>query len=183
MKREQARAEVALLYETWYPSLLSYAHRRMGDLAQAEDAVQDAFMELYKALRRGCDVANARAWTLTVMRRQVSKRIRDNSRVVSIADASERVSEMAAGGPDALSRIEVDEIARKFSVLTPREEEVLLLRLQALKYREIAKQLGIGGTSVNTLLARALQKLRRAVDTGERRGSVSSHVGTRGHDA
>ena len=32
-----------------------------------------------------------------------------------------------------------------------------------MKYREIADHLGIGMTSVNTLLARALQKLHKAV--------------------
>ncbi len=48
------------------------------------------------------------------------------------------------------------------SVLSPREEEVLLLRLETLKYREIAEQLGISINSVNTLLARALRKLQEA---------------------
>ena len=42
------------------------------------------------------------------------------------------------------------------------EEEVLLLRLETLKYREIAEQLGISINSVNTLLARALRKLQEA---------------------
>ena len=49
------------------------------------------------------------------------------------------------------------------SVLSPREEEVLLLRLEALKYREIADQLGISMNSVNALLARALRKLQEAM--------------------
>lgn len=53
------------------------------------------------------------------------------------------------------------DIRRLLSVLTPREEEVLLLRLEALKYREIADQLGISVNSVNTLLARALRKLQQ----------------------
>jgi len=35
------------------------------------------------------------------------------------------------------------DIRSLLSVLSPREEEVLLLRLEALKYREIAEQLGI----------------------------------------
>ena len=47
-------------------------------------------------------------------------------------------------------------------VLTVREEEVVLLRLQSLKYREIASQLGISDKSVCTLLARALKKLQAA---------------------
>src|SRR6185312_7297835 len=47
-------------------------------------------------------------------------------------------------------------------LLSAREEEVLLLRLQSLKYREIAERLGIGSKSVCTLLARALKKLQIA---------------------
>ena len=54
------------------------------------------------------------------------------------------------------------DVRNLLSVLSPREEEVLLLRLEALKYREIAEQLGIGINSVNTLLARALRKLQEA---------------------
>jgi transposase len=55
------------------------------------------------------------------------------------------------------------EIRGLLSVLSPREEEVLLLRLEALKYREIADHLGISMNSVNALLARALRKLQTAM--------------------
>ena len=48
-------------------------------------------------------------------------------------------------------------------LLSPREQEPLLLRLEAMKYREIADRLGISVNSVNSLLARALQKLQKAV--------------------
>ena len=47
------------------------------------------------------------------------------------------------------------------SVLSERETEVLSLRLAELKYREIAAELGISSSSVNTLLCRALRKLQR----------------------
>ena len=61
------------------------------------------------------------------------------------------------------SLFEFVDIRTLLSVLTPREEEVLLLRLDAMKYREIADQLGISMNSVNTLLARALRKLQEAM--------------------
>ena len=67
------------------------------------------------------------------------------------------------------------DIRNLLSVLSPREEEVLLLRLEALKYREIAEQLGIGMNSVNTLLARALRKLQHAMGQKAEEGSVNSH--------
>ncbi len=62
------------------------------------------------------------------------------------------------------------------SVLTEREKEVVLLRLQSLKYREIAKQLGNSEKSVATLLARAVAKLRK-LGLENSKGSVSEkHV-------
>jgi RNA polymerase sigma factor (sigma-70 family) len=74
------------------------------------------------------------------------------------------------------------EIRSLLSVLSPREEEVLLLRLEALKYREIADQLGISINSVNTLLARALRKLQAAVSqmtNQERENENANHPVTR----
>ena len=55
-----------------------------------------------------------------------------------------------------------DVATKLFSVLTRREEEVILLRMQAMKYREIGVLLRISPNSVNTLLARALRKLQLA---------------------
>jgi RNA polymerase sigma factor (sigma-70 family) len=66
-------------------------------------------------------------------------------------------------GESATEMSKLVEIRGLLSVLSPREEEVLLLRLEALKYREIAEHLGISMNSVNTLLARALRKLQTAM--------------------
>jgi RNA polymerase sigma factor (sigma-70 family) len=66
-------------------------------------------------------------------------------------------------------------IADYLRVLSRREEEVLLLRLEAMKYREIADQLGISMNSVNTILARALQKLKKVAAQHEPKVSVDLH--------
>jgi RNA polymerase sigma factor (sigma-70 family) len=70
----------------------------------------------------------------------------------------------------------IADIRNLLSVLSPREEEVLLLRLEALKYREIAEQLGISMNSVNTLLARALRKLQEATKRPANRERAKGHV-------
>jgi DNA-directed RNA polymerase specialized sigma24 family protein len=62
------------------------------------------------------------------------------------------------------------------SVLTSREQEVVLLRMQSLKYREIARLLGISRNSVNTLLARALRKLQAAVGKWSAGAGEQSYV-------
>ena len=52
---------------------------------------------------------------------------------------------------------------------------MLLLRLESIKYREVADQLGISMNSVNTLLARALRKLQQAMARKTVEGSVKGH--------
>jgi RNA polymerase sigma factor (sigma-70 family) len=71
---------------------------------------------------------------------------------------------------------ESTDIRNLLSVLSPREEEVLLLRLEALKYREIADQLGISMNSVNTLLARALRKLQEASTRQANKERLKGHA-------
>jgi len=84
--------------------------------------------------------------------------------------------EIAGEGPTDLSLL--GDIRSLLSLLSPREEEVLLLRLEAFKYREIAEQLGISMNSVNTLLARALRKLQQATAQPTRQEREKAHADT-----
>jgi RNA polymerase sigma factor (sigma-70 family) len=65
--------------------------------------------------------------------------------------------------------IDCDRVRAHMDLLSVREQEVLLLRLESMKYREIAAALGISINSVNTLLARALTKLQTALAPAARR--------------
>jgi RNA polymerase sigma-70 factor (ECF subfamily) len=163
MGRDEASELMTLLFESWYSSVVRYACRVTGNFELAEDVVQEAFMALYRELRRGTAIENPKAWTLCVVRRKISKQTRDSLRHGGVHESLDALESLTSGLPPALPRgIEMGEITRLFSVLSPREEEVLLLRLGALKYREIGEQLGISPNSVTTLLARALRKLQRA---------------------
>ena len=137
-------------------SLVRYALRTTANYELAEDLAQDAFMQLYQALRAGKEIDHPKAWTNCVLRRAMNRQMKDRNRLEQLDDA-----EMEGGHGTETSRLA--EIRGLLSVLTPREEEVLLLRLEALKYREIADQLSISMNSVNTLLARALRKLQAAM--------------------
>jgi len=137
-------------------SLVRYALRTTANYELAEDLAQDAFMQLYQALRAGKEIDHPKAWTICVLRRAMNRQMKDRSRLGQLDDA-----EIAGGPGTEISRLA--EIRGLLSVLTPREEEVLLLRLEALKYREIADQLNISMNTVNTLLARALRKLQAAM--------------------
>lgn len=147
---------VAALFDRWYMSLVRYAIRTTASYELAEDLAQDAFMQLYQALRAGKSIEHPKAWTICVLRRAMNKQLKDRG-------LHEQLDELDMPEEPAPEMSRLAEIRSLLSMLSPREEEVLLLRLEALKYREIADQLGISMNTVNTLLARALRKLQSAL--------------------
>jgi RNA polymerase sigma-70 factor (ECF subfamily) len=171
MNQEDATRTVNQLFESWGPFLLRYAVRMTRSFEVADDVVQEAFLALFRDLRAGRRIDNPKAWTLGAVRNQVRKHARyarhhgedlSPSDVLDLMPAPPRWPDVAADFDDGAPL--------GLSLLSGREEEVLLLRLQSLKYREIALQLGIGTKSVCTLLARAVKKLQiasRSVRNGE----------------
>jgi len=146
---------VTALFDRWHMSLVRYALRTTANYELAEDLAQDTFMQLYQALRAGKNIEYPKGWTICVLRRAMNRQMKDQP-IHEPLDELEIVAESIPGVSDLTA------IRNLLSVLSPREEEVLLLRLEALKYREIAERLGITTNSVNTLLARALRKLQEA---------------------
>lgn len=155
MNENDATNLVTALFDRWHVSLVRYALRTTANYELAEDLAQDTFMQLYQALRTGKNIEHPKGWTICVLRRAMNRQMKDQP-IHEPLDELEIVAETIPGVSD------LTDISSLLSVLSPREEEVLLLRLEALKYREIAEQLGITTNSVNTLLARALRKLQEA---------------------
>ena len=156
---------------------LRYALHATASRELAEDLVQEAFMQLYKTVRSGKEVDNPKAWTFCVIRRLIIKQIRTHERQGALEEPLSVLDHLPASvfmEPPALGA--ADELTKSFSVLTPREEEVIVLRMTSLKYREIARQLGISPKSVNTLLARALRKLQKAAGVQGNQGSSAKYV-------
>jgi RNA polymerase sigma-70 factor, ECF subfamily len=153
-------------FKAWYPHLLRYTGRFAPCRATAEDVVQDVFLDLYKALRSGQTIDFPKAWTLRVARRKCAEL---RSRPFDLDQSHESLETLEALGnggehpAGALhANVDIERLRGSLSVLTEREEQVLLLRLDAMKFREIGASLGITTSSVNTLLVRALDRLQRA---------------------
>ncbi len=167
MNAEEANRLVTSLYDSRYAGLVRFATRYVGSVDTAEDLVQETFMDLYRALRTGTKVKNVAAWASCVVRRKIFREL-------DAANSREKLSQdvdcerLAAVNPapaedyDRWGR----EVRELFHVLSRREEEVIVLRLSGMKYREIAKELGISPNSVNALLSRALRKLQAARKAG-----------------
>ena len=163
MELDDATRLVDDLFTSWGPFLVRYAFRITRSSTLADDLVQEAFLALYRDLRCGKHIENPRSWTLGAVRNQMRKHARywhRHSEDLVGADALDLIA-AEPRWPD-VSAIEEGSDAIPTGVLTAREQEVIRLRLQSLKYREIATLLGISDKSVCTLLARALRKMQAA---------------------
>jgi RNA polymerase sigma-70 factor (sigma-E family) len=160
-----ARAEVAAmavtdLFRAHHLDLVRLALLMTGDVATAEDVVQDAFEQLHRrwaGLRRqGTGLAYVRSSVLNGCR-SVHRRARVARRHAA------RLAEPAVAGADAMAGEHSDLMAALLE-LPPRQREVLVLRYFAdLDVAEVAATLRIGPSTVRSTTTRGLAALARAL--------------------
>lgn len=154
MTEDETAVIVATLFTRWKSSLIRYAIQACLPPDAAEDLVQDAFVVLHQTLRSGTAIEHPKAWIQSVLRRAIGKKLKQDARQ-GILDVTEHLYDPHEA---MLNNILV---RSSWCLLSNREKQVLMLRLEEWKYREIADQLGISMKTVDTLICRALGKLRR----------------------
>lgn len=170
MERQEAEELVNALFESWGTFLVRYAYQLTWSRQTAEDLAQEAFMALYAGLREGKQIENLKAWALAIVRNLAHRGYRDRRRHGEVLEAGDvmdtRCAQVAEEDDEQIT------LQQMLSVLTPREAEVMMLRMQVFKYREIAAQLNISDKSVATLLARGLRKLQSVAQKKKISGNV-----------
>lgn len=165
MDQDEIRCLFQDFYESWYSSLLRYVVRSVGSVELAKDLVQESFLLLCRELLNGKQIDNPKGWTFRVVRRQIGRQLRlDRYSGVSFESIDSPAGWESGEFVHPALRVEAqedpDRITRLMEPLSVREQEVMLLRLEGFKYREIADHLGIGRATVKTFLARALKKMK-----------------------
>jgi RNA polymerase sigma-70 factor (ECF subfamily) len=155
--------EVVRLYEKNATALLRYALAICGNLEMAQDAVQEAFLRYYVALRKETASADAKGWLYSTARNYVLDRLKEyyfrNTRSL---EAAADVAEYTHNPEAHIMLGEVNSTARQ--LLSPRELECLRLRSEGLHYKDIAAILRIDSATVGVFLARGLKKIRTALN-------------------
>jgi RNA polymerase sigma-70 factor (ECF subfamily) len=152
-------------FEANRPALLALAYRMLGDVARAEDIVQDAWLRWQK---RDLDVeiASPKAYLVTTVTRLCLDEL-DSARARREESRSDRLPEpvdLAENGFDTAEKL--DRISMAFVVLlqrlTPAERAVLLLHdVFDLSHEEIAASLGKSDAASRQLLRRAREHLAK----------------------
>jgi RNA polymerase sigma factor (sigma-70 family) len=158
------------LYRELQPELVRYAEGMLGNRADAEEAVQDAFLAATRVSATGAPgFAEARPWLYRVTRNASIDRIRRRKLSVAIEDVAETApSEDLAPQHAAELSVDLEVLRIGLERLNEQQRSALVLReLSGLSYGDIAEVLGVSESNVKVLIFRArksLQALADAVD-------------------
>lgn len=167
-----ADAHAELLYERLYDRVFGYCLYQLGSREEAEDAAQVTFVQALRGLRRGVVPRVEAAWVFAIAknvcleRHQVRGRSRAREVLIDPADLDVAAVEDEWDGEDT---------ARLRDALTrlsdAQREAVLLREWRGLSYREIAEEMGLSVSAVETLIFRARRSLAQQLteETGRSR--------------
>ena len=153
---------IAAAVERDEPRLRSFIRRRVLDMGDAEDVLQDVFYELTEAYRMMKPVEQVTAWLYRVARNRITDLFRRKT-AVSLSeraddeDGSRELEDLLPSpdaGPDAIyaRNVLLEALDEALSELPEEQREVFVAHeLMGQSFKELAEETGV---SVNTLLSR-----------------------------
>lgn len=158
------------LYERYLDRIYRYVYCRLRNHDEAEDLTENVFLKAWEALPRARPRASRfRAWLFRIAHNTVIDRYRVRKPVASLDQVADihddsPVPERAVEAQQAISRL-----AAALARLKPRDRQVVLCRFVGnLSHAETAVVLGTSEGNVRVLQHRALRRMRRLMDGGDR---------------
>jgi RNA polymerase sigma-70 factor (ECF subfamily) len=130
---------------------------------QAQEATQEVFLRLYSALRKGEEIRKPRGWIFRVAHNLgIDIRARQESELPYDPEMDFRHAGHVANPEQQLAQRErTMRFHRAVEGLSEQQRRCLFLRMEGLRYAEIAAALGISSSAVGEFLRRAIERLRR----------------------
>ena len=143
---------ISRIVETYSPMLLRLACTRLDDPADAEDIVQEVFLNLLTARPLFRDSEHEKAWLIrTTLHRASDLRRSAARRNVPLEEAAQAAAPQA--GSELLTAVR--------ALPEPYSAVIHLYYYEGYSIKEIAKLLGVPTPTVGTRLARGRERLRR----------------------
>jgi RNA polymerase sigma factor (sigma-70 family) len=172
------------LYERYSGQLYGFCLHRLGSREEAEDAVQTTFLNAFRGLRRGIVPEAESAWLFKIaenvcLTRHRSTRRRGRVESPSDMQALQDVTPARAtdGGDELIP------LGDALAAMPETQRRAILLReWQGLSYKEIAGEMGVSQSAVETLIFRARRSLANALETPWRERRAAGQAGRHAFD-
>ena len=164
--RCQARDEAAFaeLVERYQPRLRYYLRKMLRAAPAADDALQDVWLSVFRAVPRLADAGAFRAWVYRIARARAAREFRGRGPHQPLGEA-EPADEPA--DEDRFAAEDVERVHAALDELTPDHREVLVLRfVEGMTYDEAARVVGCPVGTVRSRLYHAKAALRAVLERG-----------------
>jgi len=156
-----------LLFREYYKPLVVWATTFLHDTQRAEDIVQDFFVKLWEKPYSALLPETLKSYLFTSIRNlalnQLDK-IDPLRRACDVAYCDSPWNEYDNFEDEVFRSVE-----EELEKLTPRAQDVIRkIYLEGMKYKDVADELGISVATVNSILVRALKKLRQRSDNNDK---------------
>ena len=163
------------LFEEHAGWIYGYCLRVLRSPEEAEDALQTTYLNACRSLNRGTRPKQGSAWLLRIAQNVCFSRLRSSGRRSTFEHAQDTaVLEATAPAPDH----ESDELVGLTDALQGMPEQqrraILLREWKGLSYSEIASELGISQSAVETLIFRARRSLAAGLESPPKRSRLRS---------
>jgi RNA polymerase sigma-70 factor (ECF subfamily) len=148
----------------------SLARRYMGNHPDAEDAVQEIFIEIWKsAARYDRNVASEVAFISTITRRRLIDRLRSFERKPGMESIDDQIGAKQPAVAAGLNEdAEVAQVERVLGDMEPQHRQILAMSLyQGFSHSEIAERLDMPLGTVKTRVRRGLIHVREQLRIAE----------------
>ncbi len=169
------------LFESYAPRLVGYVDRYLQNRAVSEEIVQEVFLKLYRTRKRYTVQSRFSTWlyriatntALNAVRRRQHQKNREpfDEAMVGTDTAGQSADRIVDGR--RLEKL----IYRTIDALPPNQRAAFnLTRFAGCTYLETADVLGLSESAIKSLVFRAADTLRQAIDVDERRGASRSNT-------
>lgn len=154
------------VYEKTYRSLLKYAIVHLSDPTDAEDAVQNVYVDFFRRIERygHLDILSPEAFLKKMLKREIIEHYREREqkrlRLCELTD-EERLPDSESFEDVVMDRALAAQVLETAKTLPKEQYRVFLLYYgYELSVSEIAATLGVGREAVKTRLYRARNQLK-----------------------
>ncbi len=164
--RAQAGDEGAFtdLMREYYPLVYTIVIRTVGNPHDAEEVVQDTFLNTYRGLTQLEDVVKFKSWLAEIARncaRQWVRKRRINT--VSLDEVGEGVLQTQDSPDEQLARLEQRELIRRTMETLPQKDRDIAraFYLEGASYNELTSTHGLSDKAISFRLSRARRQLSK----------------------
>jgi RNA polymerase sigma-70 factor (ECF subfamily) len=180
--------EMVTVLSRYLPSYYRHAYRCLGNVADAEDAVQDALLSAYKNLEQFRGEARMSTWLTAIVINSAKMRLRKRPRQVHVSlderidsesyALSEQLPDLGPSPEEQCRRSDLTQnVLQLMRQLSPTLRHAFQLRhVEGLTIREMAGVLGVAEGTVKARISRARAKLRSLMRKKIGKQYMSAHA-------